>query len=184
MTVMSSDVKVAGGDEWFDVVNERDEPIRRATRREVHANGWWHRAVHILVFDAAGRVFLQKRSMLKDLSPGLWDSSCSGHLDAGEDYDAAAVRELGEEIGVRLAPGEGPARWFRIDACEPTGWEFVWVYRLRYDGPIEVDPKEIQYGEWVLPAEVTRRVAARPEEFCPSFKLLWPMAVARLAQGS
>ena len=72
---------------------------RRATRREVHATGLWHRAVHILVFDGTGRVLLQKRSMLKDLSPGLWDSSCSGHLDAGEDYDAAAIRELAEEIG-------------------------------------------------------------------------------------
>jgi isopentenyldiphosphate isomerase len=172
---------VSANEEWFDVVNERDEPIRRATRREVHANGWWHRAVHVLVFDATGRVFLQKRSMLKDLSPGLWDSSCSGHLDAGEDYDTAAVRELGEEIGVRLVTEERPSRWFRIDACEETGWEFVWVYQLRYDGPITVDPLEIQYGEWVAPAEVSARVVRRPEEFCPSFKLLWPMAVARLA---
>jgi isopentenyl-diphosphate Delta-isomerase len=173
--------RVASPDEWFDVVNERDEVIRRATRREVHATGLWHRAVHILVFDRQGDVFLQKRSMLKDLSPGLWDSSCSGHLDAGEDYDAAALRELGEEIGVR--PETPPTRWFRIDACEPTGWEFVWVYRLRYDGPITVEPLEIQYGEWVAPAEVTARVAARPEQFCPSFKLLWPMVTERLKLG-
>lgn len=177
---MSSDVKAAGGEEWFDVVNERDEPVRRATRRDVHANGWWHRAVHVLVFDRAGRVFLQKRSMLKDLSPGLWDSSCSGHLDAGEDYDVAAVRELGEEIGLRLTAGERPARWFRIEACEPTGWEFVWVYRLEHEGPLTLDPLEIQYGEWVAPAEVSVRVARRPEDFCPSFKLLWPMAAERL----
>ncbi len=169
-------------EEWFDVVNERDEVIRRETRRVVHATGLWHRAVHVQVFDAQGRIFLQKRSMLKDLSPGLWDSSCSGHLDAGEDYDTAAVRELGEEIGVRVM--QAPERWFRIDACEPTGWEFVWVYRLRYDGPITVDPLEIQYGEWVAPAEVTARVAARPENFCPSFKLIWPMIVARQAASS
>ena len=188
---MSSNVKAGGGDEWFDVVNERDEPIRRATRREVHATGLWHRAVHILVSDAGGRIFLQKRSMLKDLSPGLWDSSCSGHVDAGEDYDTAAVRELGEEIGVRLphstgggqAAGVGPIRWFRIEACEQTGWEFVWVYRLRHDGPLTLEPREIQYGEWVAPAEITARVAQRPEEFCPSFKLLWPMAAARLQLG-
>lgn len=167
-------------DEWFDVVNERDEVVRRATRREVHATGLWHRAVHILVFDATGRVFLQKRSMLKDLSPGLWDSSCSGHLDAGENYDQAARRELGEEIGVQLSAEEVLARWFRIEACEETGWEFVWVYQLRHDGPLTLDPLEIQFGEWVDPAEISRRVGARPADFCPSFKLLWPMVEARL----
>jgi isopentenyl-diphosphate Delta-isomerase len=165
-------------DEWFDVVNDRDEVIGRATRREVHATGLWHRAVHILVFNAQGHVFLQKRSMLKDLSPGLWDSSCSGHLDSGEDYDAAAIRELGEEIGVRVTTC--PERWFRLTPSAETGWEFVWVYRMCYDGPITVDPLEIQYGEWVTPMEVTTRIKAKPEEYCPSFKLLWPMAVERL----
>lgn len=167
-------------EEWFDVVNERDEVIRRATRREVHATGLWHRSVHVLVFDAGGRVFLQKRSMQKDLCPGLWDSSCSGHLDAGEDYDAAAVRELGEEIGVRLAAGEVPARWLRVNACEETGWEFVWIYGLRHDGTITVEPTEIQYGEWVSPSEVSARIASRPEHYCPSFKLIWPLIVERL----
>lgn len=54
-------------EEWFDVVNERDEVIGRELRRTVHARGLWHRAVHVLVFDSAGRVFLQKRSMTKDL---------------------------------------------------------------------------------------------------------------------
>src|SRR5678815_1541150 len=109
--------------EYFDVVNERDEPINRALRADVHAHGWRHRAVHVLVFDQHGRVFLQKRSMTKDTSPGLWDSSCSGHLDAGEDYDAAAVRELAEEIGIRTSVA--PDRWFRINACVETAWEFV-----------------------------------------------------------
>lgn len=52
-------------DEWFDVVNARDEVVGRETRRVVHATGLWHRAVHVLVFDAAGRIFLQKRSMKK-----------------------------------------------------------------------------------------------------------------------
>lgn len=89
-------------EEYFDVVNERDEPIGRAARREVHARGLWHRAVWVLVFDRAGRIFLQKRSMKKDMSPGLWDGSCAGHVDAGEDYDTAAVRELGEELGLHV----------------------------------------------------------------------------------
>ena len=164
-------------EEWFDVVNERDEAIGRERRRDVHARGLWHRAVHVLVFDGAGRVFLQKRSMLKDLSPGLWDSSCSGHVDAGEDYDTAAVRELGEEIGVNVA--SVPERWFRIEACAETGWEFVWVYRLQHAGPFILHPEEIETGDWFATDEVTRWMSERPADFCPSIKLLWPMAMGK-----
>ena len=167
-------------EEWFDVVNERDEPVGRATRRVVHATGLLHRAVHVLVFDAAERVFLQKRSMTKDLSPGLWDSSCSGHLDAGEDYDSAARRELGEELGVRAMAGE-LARWFRVEACEETGGEFCWVYRLRHEGPFVLHPEEISGGEWLAPTEVTRRVAERAGEYCPAFKLIWRLVARELA---
>jgi isopentenyl-diphosphate delta-isomerase type 1 len=158
-------------EEFFDIVNEQDEPIGRALRRDVHARGLWHRAVHILVFDAQGRVFLQKRSMTKDASPGLWDSSCSGHVDAGEDYDTAAVRELGEELGLPAAVK--PERWLRVEARDETGWEFCWVYRLRHDGPFVLHPEEIETGEWLAPAEVTRRVRARPQDYCPAFKWIW-----------
>jgi len=165
-------------DEFFDVVNERDEPIGRARRSEVHARGLWHRAVHVLVFDGSGRLFLQKRSMKKDLSPGLWDSSCSGHLDAGEDYDAAAMRELGEELG--LAVTEPPKRWFRVEACAETGWEFCWIYRLRSEGPFVLHPDEIDGGEWLAPEEITRRISARPEDYSPAFRLIWAMADRKL----
>ena len=47
-------------------------------------------------------------------------------------------------------------------------------------GPLTLDPLEIQFGEWVVPAEVSRRVSDRPQEFCPSFKLIWPLVMTRL----
>jgi len=164
------------GEEYFDVVNERDEPVGRALRREVHARKLWHRAVHILVFDSAGRIFLQKRSMKKDMSPGLWDSSCAGHVDAGEDYDAAAVRELREELGIRVA--EAPERWLKLSPREETGWEFCWMYRLTHDGPLVLHPEEIETGEWLAPAELDRKIAARPEAYCSAFRLIWSLADA------
>src|SRR6266571_6880500 len=90
-------------EEIFDVVNEHDEVTGQQTRSEVHRLGLKHRAVHVLVFNDRGEVFLQKRSMKKDRQPGVWDSSASGHVDTGEDYDACAVRELGEELGLHVS---------------------------------------------------------------------------------
>jgi len=167
------------GDEIFDVVNERDEVIGRSTRREVHARGLRHRAVHVLVFDARGRVFLQKRSMAKDSAPGCWDSSCSGHLDAGEDYLHAAVRELVEEIGLRIAEPQQLAPVLRSEACADTGNEFVWIYRIQSEGPFVLNAAEIERGEWFTPAEVTRAIAERPSEYARSFRYLWAKLFAQ-----
>jgi isopentenyldiphosphate isomerase len=56
-------------EEIFDIVNERDEVIGRLPRSQVHREGRKHRAVHVLVFNARGEIFLQKRSMAKDTFP-------------------------------------------------------------------------------------------------------------------
>jgi isopentenyldiphosphate isomerase len=158
-------------EEWFDVVDDRDAVTGRATRREVHARGWKHRAVHVLVFNRAGEVFLQKRSMRKDTAPGAWDSAASGHVEAGEDYDACAVRELREEIGLRVE--RTPARCLRLEACEETGGEFVWVYRLAAEGPFTLHPEEIERGGWFAPGAVARQLRERPGDFADSFRLIW-----------
>ena len=158
------------------MVNDRDEVVGSAPRVEVHARGLLHRAIHVLVFDRTGRVFLQKRSLRKDTAPGCWDSSCSGHVDAGETYEAAAVRELFEEIGLRLS--EPPPRWLRFEACPETGWEFVWTYRLTHEGPFALNPAEIDEGRWFQPDEVSRLVADEPAGFAASFRLIWNRAAA------
>jgi isopentenyldiphosphate isomerase len=162
-------------EEIFDIVNERDEVVGQAPRREVHRTGLRHRAVHVLVFNARGEVFLQKRSMLKDTAKGKWDSSASGHVDSGEDYDPCAVRELREEIGLHLA--QPPERILRVEACPETGNEFVWVYQCVSEGPFTLHPEEIERGEWFAPEEVTRRVQAQPDEFARAFILIWNLVV-------
>jgi isopentenyldiphosphate isomerase len=158
-------------EEIFDIVNERDEVIGQAPRKEVHARGLWHRAIHVLVFNARGQVFLQKRSLKKDTAAGKWDSSSSGHLDTGEEYDACAVRELREEIGLRLdAP---PQRLFKVEACPETGSEFCWVYQAFSEGPFVLHPEEIETGEWFTPEAVTKWVTDQPRDFARAFVLIW-----------
>ena len=158
-------------EEIFDVVNERDEVIGRESRREVHRLGLLHRAVHVLVFNTRGQVFLQKRSMSKDRQPGLWDSSASGHLDTGEAYDQCAVRELREEIGLELS--RPLQKLFKVPASTETDQEHLWVYRCEAEGPFVLHPEEIERGDWFAPEEVSRWMRDRPQEFASALLVIW-----------
>lgn len=159
--------------EVFDVVDEQDQVIGQLERGLVHQRGLRHRATHILIFNQAGEVFLQQRSMAKDMWPGVWDSSASGHVDAGEDYDSCACRELQEELG--LSGPLAPERWFRLTACPETGMEFCWVYRLHHEGPFRLQDSEVRGGGWFKPTSVDRWLSAAPEEFASAFRHLWPL---------
>ena len=134
-----------------------------------------HRAIHVLVFNSRGQVFLQKRSMKKDRQPGVWDSSASGHLNTGESYDDCAVREAREEIGLELAAP--PQRIFKLAASPETDQEHVWVYRCHAEGPFTLQPEEIETGGWFAPEELKRWMSRRPQDFAGAFRLIWERLV-------
>jgi isopentenyl-diphosphate delta-isomerase type 1 len=163
----------ANPDEIFDVVDAQDRVVGRATRGEVHAKNLIHRATHVLVHDAAGRFFLQRRSLGKDTFPGCWDSSCSGHLDAGENYPDAARRELGEELGffdesLALRPV------VKLPTSPETGHEFIQIYVMGpTSGPFDPNPAEIIDGRWVTAAELDAMMRESPDLFASAVRLLW-----------
>jgi isopentenyldiphosphate isomerase len=160
-------------DEIFDIVDEHDRVTGQSTRAEVHAKHLRHRAVHAWAFNRDGRLFLQKRSLQKDTAPGRWDSSASGHLDAGETYDAAVVRELSEEIGVTVSPQNRLTLLHTVPATPETANEFTRVYRLETEGPFTLNPAEISGGEWFRPAEIDRLLRETPAAFSQTFAHLW-----------
>jgi len=158
-------------EEVFDIVDVTDSVIGSASREEVHRLGHLHRSTHLLVFDSCGSVLLQKRSSGKDTFPGRWDSSVSGHVDCGEDYDACVVREAFEEIGIDL---EGtPERIFKIRACQETANEFVWVYRHHSNGPFVVNEEEISEVRWFSYGDVDQLILKDRDAFSPAFSLVW-----------
>lgn len=158
-------------EEIFDIVDEDDLVVGQAPRSRVHAEWLRHRAVHVLLRDPDGRIYLQKRAETKDNHPGVWDSSCSGHVAHGETYAAAAIRELAEELGIATDPP--PREILAIRASEESGNEFLRVYTCSHTGPVTPDPVEISEGRWLDPTEIDRWVEARPEEFSPGFRLVW-----------
>jgi len=85
----------------FNVINEDDEIIGVDTRENIHKNGLLHREIHIWIFNDRGEILLQRRSNTKDTYPGLLDVSVGGHVEIGEDYETTAIREMGEEVGIK-----------------------------------------------------------------------------------
>lgn len=158
--------------EIFDVVDENDQVTGTATRAEVHASGLLHRAVHVFVFNKRRDMLLQRRSLLKDAHPGVWDSSVSGHLDSGEHYESAAARELAEEMGISGCEIEEVGK---ISARPETGWEHVLLYRTRYDGALRFPCAEIDAAMWFPVAEIEAWVSNRPSDFATGFLECWKL---------
>ena len=166
-------------EEIFDLVDDNDQVIGRATRNEAHGNPkLLHRVVHVLVFDSLGRLYLQKRADDKDVQPGKWDSSVGGHVDAGEDREAAALRELSEELGI---PGRGvpeagvsspPLQFLhRYRHGNDFESELVTTWITRWDGPIHLQESEISEGRFWDLEEIDLLVERVdiPGPFTPNF---------------
>jgi len=158
-----------GPEESFSVVDERDQVIAAAPRSQVHANNLLHRAVHMLIFNFAGEVFLQLRSRWKDRHPLAWDSSTAGHVNAGEEYDQSAARELREELGIEISL----EKVAKLSASERTGYEFICLYRGAYDGELRPNPSEIEAGRFFPPTIIDAWIKTRPQEFAPGFIECW-----------
>lgn len=155
---MSSGPATEEESELLEVVDETGRVLGLAPRSECHGNpSLVHRAVHVFVFDRAGRVFLQKRSLRKRIQPGKWDTSVGGHVDPGESYEAAAARELEEELGVELTKsGDLGQLEHRHDYVWKTHVETerVRTFELTCDGPFRLHPEEIDDGRFWTEAEL------------------------------
>lgn len=94
-------------EEQIDVLNEMGQKTGESlARSEIHRLGIWHRTVHIWLFDANGKILFQLRAHDKENNPNLYDTSCAGHISAGDSSILSAVREIHEELGLEKNPEE------------------------------------------------------------------------------
>ena len=137
--------------EMFDIVDLEDQVIDQAERTDVHGNpDLIHRAIHVFVFNSHGLLFLQKRDLSKDIQPGKWDTSVGGHLDSGESYGSAALREMEEELGIG---GVSLGFLYKYIHHSEVESEYVSTYSCTWDGEIKINQNEIEEGKfWSLDA--------------------------------
>jgi len=162
---------VPGKTEYFDIVDENDRVIGRAPRRRCHGDpSLVHRVAHVLVFNGRGELLLQKRSLSKDIQPGKWDTSVGGHLDLGETYLEAAVREMSEELGIKGIP---LTFLYHSKIRNEIESENVATYLARYDGEVAFSEEEIDEVRHWRPEEID--VALGTGAFTPNFEEEWAL---------
>lgn len=85
--------------EWLPIVDETAHVVGRSTRTYCHSGSLLlHPVVHLHLIDRMGRLYLQKRSLKKDIHPGKWDTAVGGHVAYGENILEALKRESYEEL--------------------------------------------------------------------------------------
>jgi isopentenyldiphosphate isomerase len=150
------------GDELLDVVDAADQVVGVATRAQMRAARLRHRCVAVVVRRSDGRILVHRRRDDKDVWPGRWDLAVGGVVGHGESYDDAAVRELGEEVGIA---GAAP-RFVRHATYEDADvLEQAHLYEVAWDGPVRFVDGEVVEARWMTRDEVVALVATAP--FCP-----------------
>lgn len=155
---------VEAEEELLEEIDASGRVLGLRPRREFHGNPELrHRAVHVVVWNRNGALFLQKRSLRKRIQPGKWDTSVGGHVDPGESYEQAAVREVEEELGIIGVELEHLHDYVWQTEVET---EHVRTFEATHEGPFRLHPEEIDDGRFFSAAEL--RTGADSGTFTPN----------------
>lgn len=152
--------------ELLPVVDTDGRRIGTATRGECHSGIGrpLHPVVHLHLFDAEGRLYLQRRPEWKDIQPGKWDTAVGGHVDPDESIEEALRREAREELGIEGFVPEALATYvFESDRER----ELVNTFRTVWDAP--VNPSDETAGGRFWPLDEIRTTIGHGV-FTPNFE--------------
>jgi 8-oxo-dGTP pyrophosphatase MutT (NUDIX family) len=138
-------------EELVDLIDEHDVVQGRVTRKQMRAGTLWHRSVAILCRNSMGAIYVHKRTTTKDVFPGLYDMFVGGVVSAGETYAQAALREIGEELGI---VGPQPTPLFHHRYAGPSSRAHIEVFEVIWDGVITLQASEVAWGAFRSQQEI------------------------------
>jgi 8-oxo-dGTP pyrophosphatase MutT (NUDIX family) len=150
----------------IDVVDERNQLVGLARRRDVFRLHFNFRTVHVLVFNSQAELLLQKLTQSGVRHPGLWGSSVAGYLNAGEKYAEAAQRRLREELGI-----SAPLTEIGVTRMDDEGvTKFIGVFTAIADHPRNAAPYQIAELKFFPLPVIERTVVTDPGNYTDTFR--------------
>jgi isopentenyl-diphosphate Delta-isomerase len=161
-------------DELIDICDENNNLLNiQKMKSEAHKDGLWHRSSHIWIYNSNGEIILQLRAKEKPLHPDTWDVSAAGHIGAGEDIVTSALREVEEEIGLKLKKEDLDFWIIRKHESlfrDIKNNEFYYVYFFKFDGDInqlKLQKEEVQKIEFLSIDKIEKELKINPEKYVP-----------------
>lgn len=151
-------------------VDENDEVIGSGPLSGAIKKGIIVRVARVFLRNREGKLLIQKRSDDFDSLPGRWDQSAAGHVDEGEEYLEAALRELNEEMGITGVEIEEVAKYYTEENDEAiVKKRFNMLYVGYYDGEVRIDNDEVSDYKWVEADELRKKMNDTPDKYTEGF---------------
>lgn len=162
--------------EWFPVVDPAGFVVGRSTREYCHSGAKpLHPVIHIHIIDRFSRIYLQKRSMYKDIQPGKWDTAVGGHVSYGETILEAVYREASEELGLIAF---NPTAIMTYEFESEVERELVNVFAAVGSYDLHPDLDEVDEGRWWEIADIDAAIGKGV--FTPNFESEFQMISSKL----
>ncbi len=166
--------KMTTHEDQLILVDESDTEIGIMGKLETHEKGLLHRAFSIVVTNEKGELMLQKRTVTKYHSGGLWTNTCCGHPRDGEEVLHAAHRRLGEEMGFDCELRQATQFIYKVDLDKGlTEHEFLHVFIGKYQTVPVLNPEEADDWKWMSFENIEADIKENPDSYTFWFKILF-----------
>ena len=154
------------------LVNQYDEVIGREEKIAAHAKGILHRAFSVFIVNSSNQLLVQRRTLTKYHSRGLWSNTCCGHPRPSETIEQASQRRLKEEMGFDSELTKLFHFIYRVELEDGLiEHEYDHVLIGHFDGVLNPNYDEVSEWRWMELDTLKVELGKYPESYTYWFRI-------------